>query len=354
MRTTLYTRERSPFWWVRYTVDGKTVRRSTGTEDRWEAEKFAKDLERRLNAAKTGIFYKQAVLNFFAEVELRPRTLQLYRLCNRNWERFVGNLMLHEIDLTIIKNFVATRRKEMMNLGRRNPDVSIRHDLIFLSSVFSRAVLWPNGPEINPVKMFPRRHLRQAERRTRHLTDDESIRLLKASKDVDCPFFTELLVVALDTGMRKNELLTMKVKNVDLKNRRVKLDMVDTKDKEDRVVLLTQVAADTLARTLAREPVKREFVFTHPDGQPYVSIEKAWRATLKAAKIPNFHFHDLRHDFATRYLNAGGGRMPLRDQLGHASVVTSERYGHLELEAREQDFENIESTLQTHRSAVED
>ena len=67
-------------------------------------------------------------------------------------------------------------------------------------------------------------------------------------------------------------------------------------------------------------------VFSNEVGEPVRCFESAWRSALKRAAIKDFRWHDLRHEHASRLVERGVPLSQVRDLLGHASIVTTERY----------------------------
>jgi len=60
-----------------------------------------------------------------------------------------------------------------------------------------------------------------------------------------------------------------------------------------------------------------------------VNIKRPWRQLCEEAQVEDFRFHDLRHDFASRLVQAGVDLYQVKDLLGHSSITLTERYAHL-------------------------
>ncbi len=103
---------------------------------------------------------------------------------------------------------------------------------------------------------------------------------------------------------------------------------------ERRVIPLTQKGFDVLkARERARSNIrslKGDFVFTHPAKRKinFHTLRTAFEAAVEKAKIGNFHFHDLRHTFASRLAQSGTDPYTIQRLMGHKSFVTTQRYAH--------------------------
>ena len=70
-------------------------------------------------------------------------------------------------------------------------------------------------------------------------------------------------------------------------------------------------------------------VFPNADGDRFGSIKKSWAGLTDDAKLADFRFHDLRHDFASKLVMAGVDLYTVKELLGHASIEMTQRYAHL-------------------------
>lgn len=102
-------------------------------------------------------------------------------------------------------------------------DATIRRDQAFLSSLFSMAIRWA-WVDTNPVTAVGKRSLKEARPRTRFLTQTEFAALKRAAPD----YLKPILIVAVETGMRRGELLGVTVRSVDLERRQIHLDKTKT------------------------------------------------------------------------------------------------------------------------------
>ena len=112
----------------------------------------------------------------------------------------------------------------------------------------------------------------------------------------------------------------------------------------------------------ADQPDHRRFVLTYIDQQTKRrlrvvpnggGLDVDWRATLNAAGIPDFRFHDLRHTFATRLLRKTGNLKLVSRLLGHTTVETTTRYAHVlddDLQNAMDDFSPLGNTKSRRKS----
>ncbi|MCI0656403.1 MAG: site-specific integrase [Acidobacteria bacterium] len=155
----------------------------------------------------------------------------------------------------------------------------------------------------------------------RILTGEEEPRLLKVSP----PWLQDLLVVALDTGLRLGELLALKRDGVDLGRRLLKV--VHTKNGRARSVPLTSRAVGALAARMRSGSGGGE-IFRSGAGEAYWRVRSAFLRACALAKINGLRFHDLRHTFATRLVTSGVDLATVQRLLGHSDIRMTLRYSH--------------------------
>lgn len=185
--------------------------------------------------------------------------------------------------------------------------------------------------------------------RWRRLSADEETRLLAAAT----PQLRALIVLALDTGMRRGEMLALRAGDVDLEHNVIRLRGATTKSSKTRdLPVLSDRSRDALAwlrrgeQGLPRPPLTP--LVLDPSGAPLADFRHVWmRARLVAygftpeyssdgtgwsaacrqqAQSIDLHWHDLRHEFACRLDDRGVALGKIQRLLGHASIATTDRY----------------------------
>jgi hypothetical protein len=134
-----------------------------------------------------------------------------------------------------------------------------------------------------------------------------------------------LVLLALLTGMRRGELFHLNWDDVDLVAAKIVVRGAHAKSGQSRVVPLCREARILLEAMESREG---QLVFPGKAKSALVTVKTGWSALLKTAGIRSFRFHDLRHTFASRLLEAGASAAVVRDILGHQSVAITDRYVH--------------------------
>ena len=155
----------------------------------------------------------------------------------------------------------------------------------------------------------------------RYLTKEEAEELIKNSGDLRL-----LIIMALNTGMRRGEMLNLMWNNIDLKTRLIHIE--ESKNGERRSVPINT----TLFNELNKEEDKTGKVIKLPltvDG-----IKYKFKGLLRQCNITNFRFHDLRHTFASWLAIKGVSLYTIKELLGHKSILMTQRYAHLSPDVR--------------------
>lgn len=311
----VYKRSRSPFWQARIVVGGVARRISTKCTTEKAAQRAADEVEDELNRmiiTSADMRLQDASNRFFSTKNLRPKTLSNYKCSLKKIKEKLGDFPLRLLDRDRIKHYVEVRSME-------TGSVAIRRDLAFLSSLYSMACNWPNGPDTNPVKIFDKSFLPEAKVKTRWLTMEEYQRLLEACK---LPVHRRVITLLLETGMRIQELLNLQWSEVDLTNRQIIIFGDRTKNGDYRIVPMTQVAYDTLVSTQGSG-----YVFVNSKTKKrYTTFKKTMVGIAKRAEVPDCTIHTLRHTFASWAIQRGMGEITLQHWLGHKTRSMTKRY----------------------------
>jgi integrase len=143
-----------------------------------------------------------------------------------------------------------------------------------------------------------------------------------------------LILLALNTGLRRGELLALCWDDLDLERAVLTVRGAGAKSGDTRHIPLNREALET-GRTW-RGPVEDRSgpVFPGKDGEPLAGTKTSWAGLMKKATIKNFRFHDCRHTFASKLVQRGVDLNTVRELLGHADLKMTLRYSHLAPEHR--------------------
>ncbi len=225
--------------------------------------------------------------------------------------------------------------KDAHGIIRPRSNSTVRLELALLSHLFAVAIKeWGIGLQSNPVANI--RRPAPGAGRTRRLSPDEEGRLLTATRAISNPMLGWIVHIALQTAMRRSEIVDLRMAQVDLNRRIVQLEL--TKNGSARNVPLTMAAVRAFEAALANplRPTNTDLVFFGEPGKdgarrPY-RFEHGWHAACSAAGLSDIRFHDLRHEAISRLVEAGLPDQVVAAISGHKSMQMLQRYIHLRAE----------------------
>ncbi len=244
---------------------------------------------------------------------------------------------LYSITPVMIEKYKANRLKTIT-------PASVNRELACLKYMYTKAIEW-GYVKANPAKKV--KLLKESPGRLRYLKPEEVDALLKA-----CAIHIRPIVVtALNTGMRKSEILNLRWQEVDLGNRKV--TVANAKNNEKRVIPINQTLYKELS-ALSMEP-KNDYVFLGTNGLPVGNIKKGFCGALKRAGIADFRFHDLRHTFGSQMVMQGVDIKTVQQIMGHKTIKMTMRYSHLSPEYVEEAMMRLDNvwTLYGHQANSE-
>lgn len=140
---------------------------------------------------------------------------------------------------------------------------------------------------------------------------------------------TPLVLLSINTGIRKGELFSLTWEHVDLKTQMITIEGGTTKSQQTRHIPLNKEALFVLQNWQDQTGQTTGLVFPGPKGKKMGNVKRSWGKVLKAAEIECFRWHDLRHHFASRLVMRGVDLNTVRELLGHSDIQMTLRYAHL-------------------------
>lgn len=314
-------------WYIEYRDDsGKRIRRLVPhAQEREEAlfelqSEIQKSFDEAhgISRAKTKVKFCELADKYLDDyAKVNNLAWKRVQSCLKQLSRFFGKHYLQNITPILIEKY----KQKRLNDGIK--PASVNRELSVLKRSFNLAITWKMIKE-NPVKEV--RFLRQSEPRERILTEEEEKKLLEMSTMHVKP----IILTALRTGMRKNEIANLKWEQVNLRYKEI--EVVKTKSGRKRIIPMSEDLYELFV-SLHNQKKDSEFVFQYEDLKTgelkhLRYFRRAFETGCRRAKIIGFTFHDLRHTFASRLVRSGVDLITVKDLLGHYSVRTTERYTH--------------------------
>lgn len=308
-------------------LQGKKRSKSTGTKNRDEAIKFLhaiqKKIEKEFTQEVPPISLKKYFFDYLrhAEPYFTWKTIKANQTTFKYFQRAFGP----ETELATI-----TRRMVEEYLLRRATEGSLfvaRRDHINLSAALNKAVLDGYLLE-NPLKGI--RKYKLPERQPRFYSKEDFHKLISVMNNQD---MRELVIFAVNTGLRQMELITLTWAQVNIDEKFITLHNREhvTKSKRVRTIPLNPDALEVLKNRLTRRTdlFPNVFSLSNKPLNPN-NLSQRFKKYVYVAKIdPKLNFHSLRHTFASWMIQNGVSIYFVSKLLGHSSVKTTEIYAHL-------------------------
>jgi integrase len=295
--------------------DGRTIRKKVGP-----SKALAEDA---LNAVRTDMArsvyhlspvirsptFKAFTKKYVDHAKTEKRSWRLDVECLKPLTAHFGARALDRITPFYIEQY---RKKRLERVSPRTVNI----ELSILRRMFRLARTWSlmGTDPLDGVK-----RLKEPEKSVRILSPEEETRLLAAAP----AHLRDLIILALNTGLRLGELRQLAAGDVDLEVGALTV----RQSKTDRV---RHVPLNQKARAVVERGLADGFpTILHYQGQPIGNVHRSWYKAIKKAKLPGLRIHDLRHTFATRaVLRSHGDLARVALLLGHSSVQMTMRYSH--------------------------
>jgi integrase len=340
----LFKRSNSAFWWCGYYRHGRLHRESTHAADERAARRF---LQRRLGEVASDNFIAPQTARIKVE-ELAQGLFRDYQLSGRKstadtkarWELHLkpafGHLPAISVTSDQIANYVIARQEE----GAANG--TINREMAGLKRMYNLGRR-TTPPKVFRMPSFPK----LAERNVRQgfVEDHEYQKLSEGAAEVGL-WLRALLEVGHTFGWRVSELRNLRVNQLDLLNRIIRLNAGETKNDDGRVVIMTNTVHQLLTQcVVGKKP--GDLVFTRRDGKPVRDFRGAWKKICSAAGAPERLFHDLRRTAVRNMVRAGIPERVAMQISGHRTRAIFDRY-HI---VSENDLREASLKMEQHQQA---
>jgi integrase len=270
------------------------------------AEKWAIDVESKMQnheftdmTVAKEMFISDLIHNYWIEVVQHHKSAQVtrYRL-NFFIQEFEG-LTFSELTTLRIKDFKERRLKEVCGDTVRKELILLKSFIDYAMKEWQITLSW--GNPVAPISLP-----RKGKSRERRLQQGEAEQLMAAA-NVYGGLIGGIIEFALETGMRRGEIVKLKWEHFDSNSSTIRL--IDTKNGEDRDVPLSTKALQTIMNQQITSPT----IFDIKSD----SITQAFNRVKKLAGLEDLRFHDLRHEATSRFIEKGFNVLETASITGH-------------------------------------
>jgi len=358
MATGIY--KRSNVWWIRYTgIDGKQKRESSYSKDHKVALALFADRQKTISSGKEPEIKRIPNYTFGELAEKYKAWIEGRQNSAKTKGYIIGQLLLVFGDIQLKRfNTAMTDQLQTDLISKEYKPSSNNKVLNILKHMFNKAVEWEMVDEDILKRIRKVKPLRDDGKRLRYLSKEESQTLVSACD----PHLKPIVITALNTGMRRGEILGLKWdEHIDLRHGFILLNK--TKNGERREIPINDTLRSILKGLTRRLDIPYAF-YDPTTGNPYQNVKRSFRTALRKVEIQkcpdcnyqkprlktkedaencpqcnvkmvvfkgidDFHFHDLRHTFASKCVQAGIDLYAVQKLLGHKDGRMTQRYVHL-------------------------
>ena len=258
----------------------------------------------------TKIRFKDFIPDYLQKHASKMRSYRDYVSICKKLVAFFGEYYLHEITRYQIATYYSNRSNEVK--------ISHNREINILKGIFSRAIEWGFLRD-NPAKGFK---VAKEKARTRFLRPCEAYILIEACNDARAKYLKSMIILDLNTGLRKDELLSLRWNDIspDLGM----LTVVDGKGGKSRKVPINETAREQLLLRMKKR--KGDYVFHDCYGRRIKDIKKSFAGAVERSGLDDVRFHDLRRTFGTCCALKNVPPKTLQGWMGHSSIETTMKY----------------------------
>jgi len=308
----LYKRKGSRFYWMTFRVNSRKVYESTKTTNKKLAERI---YAKRLTEITEGKYFETAKIKSikFEDMVTKYISEHSHSRDSRTAKillRFFAGFTISQITTKVVSEYRSMRLKEVK-------PATVYQELALLRRMFNVAIREWEWLRDNPVSRLSF-SVGNKNARDRWLTPEEEERLIENATN---PYWLRaLLLMALHTGMRRGEILNLRWSNINFLKRTI--IVVKSKNDEKRTIPMSNTLYNLLNSIDVRDISGRVFPISGS------SLRQAFDKLVFKTSLEDFRFHDLRHTFATRLIQAGINIYVIKELLGHKTITMTMRYAH--------------------------
>jgi len=295
--------KRGSVWWMSFTYQGKQYRKTTQTEDPKLAKRIFDKVRGQIAEGKwferlpgEDNTFEELMEKYMVQHSAKnkaPRTHERDKSLKKHLLDFFGNFPLVEITPNLIAEYKCKRREEGAAPQTINNETSL------MSHAFNLAIKEWEWVKDNPIRKVSKEKV--SNEIERWLTLNEEKKLFDSSPK----WVQEIIAFAVNTGLRQGEILDLAWPRVDLS--RKTLTILEQKNRGKDTLPLNETVLEILGEREKVRDERTELVFFTGNATRIGSrnLLRAFYAAVEKAGIQKVRFHDLRHTFATRLVQAG-------------------------------------------------
>jgi len=258
------------------------------------------------------------------------------------WNKQIGRLALSDITAPMVAECRDRLLSEPSKNGGQRTNTTVIRYLASLSIVLEYCMKEWHWITHNAVRSIRKPPLGKSKTRFFTLEEIDTIQGLAAKSD--SPHLLGIILIALHTGMRKGEILSLQWAHIDLKNKEILLSR--SKNGEPRDIPMTDPVYDLLSKLSLTAHDSEDLLFPSPfNSRKSVDIRSAWERILRQGSIEGATFHTIRHTTCSLLASLGIPSILIARIVGHKDSRTTDIYTHAFKQSQHEAIKKLGSTL---------
>jgi len=320
---------------IRDVVDGRDISKKVPARSLIEARKQLALYEyEKMTKAMPMLFVKDApfsqALEEYAEYSRHRKRESTYKKDLSTIKRLkdvLGAVNVRDITSVRIQALQSTWKDD----GYSNKTINNRSVLLGTILKYAKELNYMNEmPKINKFKVDTKR--------PEFFTEQEMDRILSTAQ----PFLQSYLKVLLYSGVRAGELKNLKLNDIDVKNRLIRVEV--SKSHKFRTIPINNILEQLITNKIKNKTEEQIYLFEINEGRPVSDFYHRFKKLLKSLGMKG-HLHKLRHTFASWLVQNNVPIYDVQHLLGHASVQTTQRYAHVRMDNLKKAVESLPEVL---------
>lgn len=302
---------RGETYWFRKNIDGKRIQVSLKTSNKKIAEKLAAKILTDIIEGRyfEKVFAKKITFSQMVQKFMKKYGKPRHETSLKHLLPVFGNLALADVTTEKVSDYIDERLEDVKPATVYQEFALVRR----MFNVARREWKWTRDNPAADLSFT----VGNKNARDRWLSMNDEKKLLKCASP---EWLSRVILFALNTGMRRGEILSLKWSSIDLK--RMLVTVEKSKNGEKRSIPLSVILVSILQKPKIVAISNRVFPYS------VAAVKDAFQRARDKAGIKDFKFHDLRHTFATRLVQNGVDLYKVKELLGHKTIAMTMRYAH--------------------------
>ena len=322
---------------IRDKVNGKDFTKKVPARSMLEARKHLAVYEyEKLTKAMPMFFVKDVP---FSQLLEEYREYSKHRKMETTYSRDLSTIktLKDELGAVNVREITAVKVQALQTKWK---DDGYSNKTVNNRSVVLGAIL-KYGKELNYVHDLPKiAKFKVDSKRPEFFTEQEMDKILSTAN----PFLRRCLMVFLYSGLRAGELKRLKLCDIDIKNRLIRVEV--SKSHKFRTIPISNNLEPTIMEIIKNKTDGQVYLFEHNEGMPVSDFYHRFKKHLKSLGIKG-HLHKLRHTFASWLVQNNVPIYDVQHLLGHASVLTTQRYAHIRMDNLKKAVDSLPEAMGT-------